>query len=156
MQPEPEVCRQSALLVLADSSVFAELLLEEASFSVLPEASALDSALDSEADSLLDSLFDSVLDSLDASLLDEAEEAELLWDVLSALPEVLWELLAPDELSDDEEDELEEDVLPEEVPELLVLLELPELEEPDELEELDEPLPTTLIVRVLLVTGQSL
>lgn len=142
MQPELEVCRQSALLVLADSSVFAELL-EEASFSVLPEASALDSALDSEAESLLGSLFDSALDSLDASLLDEAEEAELLWDVLSALPEVLWELLAPDVLSDEEE-ELEEDVLPEEVPELLVLPELEEL------------LPTTLIVRVLLVTGQSL
>ena len=110
---------QSALLslgasLLADASVSEELLA----------GSAFDSALDS------------ALDSLAASLLEADDELAVLCvlELLSLLEEAV--LCALLELED-------EDVLPEDAPELLALDELLEL-------------PMMLMVKVLLLTEQSL
>ena len=100
--------------------------------SLLAEASVSEELL---AGSAFDSALDSALDSLAASLLEADDELAVLCDALLSLLEeaVLCALL---ELED-------EDVLPEDAPELLELDELLEL-------------PTMLMVKVLLLTEQSL
>lgn len=121
---------QSALLSLGAS------LLAEASVSEeLLAGSAFDSALDSALDSLVASLLeadDELAVLCDA--LDEPLEELCVLELLSLLEEAV--LCALPELED-------EDVLPEDAPELLELDELLEL-------------PTMLMVKVLLLTEQSL
>ena len=103
--------------------------------SLLAEASVSEELL---AGSAFDSALDSALDSLAASLLEADDELAVLCDALDELLEELCvlELLSLLELED-------EDVLPEDAPELLELDELLEL-------------PMMLMVKVLLLTEQSL
>ena len=103
--------------------------------SLLAEASVSEELL---AGSAFDSALDSALDSLAASLLESDDELAVLCDALDELLEELCvlELLSLLELED-------EDVLPEDAPELLELDELLEL-------------PMMLMVKVLLLTEQSL
>ena len=112
--------------------------------SLLAEASISEELL---AGSAFDSALDSALDSLAASLLEADDELAVLCD---ALDELLEELCVLELLSLLEEAVLcalleleDEDVLPEDAPELLELDELLEL-------------PTMLMVKVLLLTEQSL
>ena len=112
--------------------------------SLLAEASASEELL---AGSAFDSALDSALDSLAASLLEADDELAVLCD---APDELLEELCVLELLSLLEEAVLcalleleDEDVLPEDAPELLELDELLEL-------------PTMLMVKVLLLTEQSL
>lgn len=112
--------------------------------SLLAEASVSEELL---AGSAFDSALDSALDSLAASLLEADDELAVLCD---ALDELLEELCVLELLSLLEEAVLcalleleDEDVLPEDAPELLELDELLEL-------------PTMLMVKVLLLTEQSL
>lgn len=111
---------------------------------MLAEASVSEELL---AGSAFDSASDSALDSLAASLLEADDELAVLCD---ALDELLEELCVLELLSLLEEAVLcalleleDEDVLPEDAPELLELDELLEL-------------PTMLMVKVLLLTEQSL
>ena len=112
--------------------------------SLLAEASVSEELL---AGSAFDSALDSALDSLAASLLEADDELAVLCD---ALDELLEELCVLEPLSLLEEAVLcalleleDEDVLPEDAPELLELDELLEL-------------PMMLMVKVLLLTEQSL
>lgn len=112
--------------------------------SLLAEASVSEELL---AGSAFDSALDSALDSLAASLLESDDELAVLCD---APDEPLEELCVLELLSLLEEAVLcalleleDEDVLPEDAPELLELDELLEL-------------PTMLMVKVLLLTEQSL
>ena len=112
--------------------------------SLLAEASVSEELL---AGSAFDSALDSALDSLAASLLEADDELAVLCD---ALDELLEELCVLELLSLLEEAVLcalleleDEDVLPEDAPELLELDELLEL-------------PMMLMVKVLLLTEQSL
>lgn len=112
--------------------------------SLLAEASVSEELL---AGSAFDSSLDSALDSLAASLLEADDELAVLCD---ALDELLEELCVLELLSLLEEAVLcalleleDEDVLPEDAPELLELDELLEL-------------PMMLMVKVLLLTEQSL
>ena len=101
--------------------------------SLLADASVSEELL---AGSAFDSALDSALDSLAASLLEADDELAVLCvlELLSLLEEAV--LCALLELED-------EDVLPEDAPELLALDELLEL-------------PMMLMVKVLLLTEQSL
>ena len=117
--------------------------------SLLAEASVSEELL---AGSAFDSALDSALDSLAASLLDADDELAVLCDPLDELLDVLDDAEAEEELPDELLEALcalleleDEDVLPEDAPELLELDELLEL-----------PLPMILMVRVLLLTEQSL
>ena len=134
----------SALLVLAEASVLEDPELLEACDELEADVVLSDDAglLELLAVSVLESAFDSEADALD----------EVLW--LELALELLWELLV---LEEEEVDSLEElDVLPEDAPELLELDELEELLD-EELLLLEEEEPLTMeIVRVLLVTEQSL
>ena len=112
--------------------------------SLLAEASVSEELL---AGSAFDSALDSALDSLAASLLEADDELAVLCD---APDELLEELCVLELLSLLEEAVLcalleleDEDVLPEDAPELLELDELLEL-------------PMMLMVNVLLLTEQSL
>lgn len=112
--------------------------------SLLAEASVSEELL---AGSAFDSALDSALDSLAASLLEADDELAVLCD---APDELLEELCVLELLSLLEEAVLcalleleDEDVLPEDAPELLELDELLEL-------------PMMLMVKVLLLTEQSL
>ena len=112
--------------------------------SLLAEVSVSEELL---AGSAFDSALDSALDSLAASLLEADDELAVLCD---ALDELLEELCVLELLSLLEEAVLcalleleDEDVLPEDAPELLELDELLEL-------------PMMLMVKVLLLTEQSL
>lgn len=127
--------------------------------SLLAEASGSEELLAGSA-------LDSALDSLAASLLDADDELAVLCDALDELPDVPDDAEVEEELPDELLEELcalellslleeavlctlleleDEDVLPEDAPELLELDELLEL-----------PLPMMLMVRVLLLTEQSL
>ena len=122
--------------------------------SLLAEASGSEELL---ADSALDSALDAALDSLAASLLDADDELAVLCDPLDELPDVLDDAEAEEELPD----ELLEELCALELLSLLeeaVLCALLELEDEDVLPE-DAPEllePMMLMVRVLLLTEQSL